>query len=41
MTTAMARATNRVMATGTMVADDKEGKGDGGKSNGDGDKCGR
>jgi hypothetical protein len=37
----MATATKRMMATATMVAGNKEGNGNGGKSNGDGDKGGR
>jgi hypothetical protein len=36
----MPTATKRMMATVTMVAGDKEGNGDGGKSNGDGDEGG-
>ena len=38
--TAKAMATKRMMATATMVAGDKEGNGDGGKSNGDGNEGG-
>ncbi len=35
-----ATATKRMMVTVTMVAGNKEGNGDGGKSNSDGDKGG-
>ncbi len=38
--TAVAMATKRMMATATRVVGNEEGNGDGGKSNGDGDKGG-
>jgi hypothetical protein len=37
---AMATVANRMMATATTVAGDKEGNGDSGKSNGDGGEGG-
>ncbi len=38
---ATAAATKRMMAMATTVADNEEGNGDDGKSNGDGDEGGR
>ncbi len=41
MATDTATATKRAIAMATMVAGNKEGNGDAGKSNGDGDEGGR